>query len=115
MRRASALRSPVKSISPDAGTEASGWTMDRCYRGRRQRGWMSTSQGVEIQCVGLAQPERGVPMVAHLVVGVRMHEHIQCAVVQREPAHDMRKAGHGERQLVAPHRMWSDRLLVKAP
>src|SRR5262249_56087411 len=44
-----------------------------------------------------------------------MNEYIERAVVQCEPADDLRKVRGWKRNLIAPHRMRPDRLLVKAP
>ena len=64
------------------------------------------------QTMRLAQPKRAVSMVAQLLTGVRMHQHVKCAVVQREPANHVRKLGSSESQLVAPHRVRAHGLLV---
>ena len=52
-------------------------------------------------------------MVAQFVVSVRVYEHIERAVIEREPAYDPSKALWRKANLVTPLRMRSDRSLVK--
>lgn len=72
------------------------------------------SDRLEIERPGSADPDRAVAVIAQLIAGVRMHEHVERIVVQREPGHDFDELRRRERKLVAPSRMRPDRTLVKA-
>lgn len=72
------------------------------------------SDRLQIERPGSADPDRAVAVIAQLVAGVRMHEHVEFTMVQREPRNDLGKSVRRKRKLVAPSRMRADRPLVKA-
>src|ERR1044071_6597164 len=53
-------------------------------------------------------------MVAQLIAGVRMREHVELAMIERQPADDFGKVGLRERDLEAPTWMWPDGPFVKS-
>jgi len=62
----------------------------------------------------MAEPDRAVAMVSQRIAGIGVQEHIQCAVIEREPRHDLGEMGRRDRDLIAPKRMGADWSLVKA-
>src|SRR5207248_8712886 len=74
----------------------------------------SASDGPQVQLMASTDPDRAVSMVAQFIVRIGMQEHIECAVVERQPSHDFRKLRRRKRNLIAPSRMGSDRSFVKA-
>src|SRR6266513_6151546 len=68
----------------------------------------------QVQLMASTEPNCAVPMVAQLIVGIGMHEHVERSVIERKPTHDVGKLYRRKRDLVAPSWMGSDLSLVKA-
>lgn len=81
---------------------------------RWQRKLPLSLQCRQIERVTAAEPKRRVSVIAQFVVGVRMNEDVERAVVQRQPAHDVGELRRRERQLIAPARVRADVAFVKA-
>ncbi|KOS92281.1 hypothetical protein DM53_4517 [Burkholderia mallei] len=96
--------SPFPRGERDAATRRAPPRLDR----------FSGCQRIEIQRVRAADPSRGVAMIAQLVSRVRMQEHVERAVMQHEPRHDVGELRRLERDLIRPRRMRPDEPLVKA-
>ena len=47
-----------------------------------------------------AEPERAVSMVAQFIVGVGMHEYVECSVIEGQPSDDVGKLTRRNRDLV---------------
>ena len=75
---------------------------------------LRTTDGTQIEDVIVPKPERAVTMIAQLIAGVRMDEHIERAVIECEPTDNRREFRGNESNLVAPHRMRPNRAFVKA-
>ncbi|CCD37442.1 phasin family protein [Candidatus Paraburkholderia kirkii UZHbot1] len=90
----------------------------RLWEGRRIRPPFSFSdsaaQLLQREFVGPADPHRRVAMIAQRVAGVRVHEDIERAVIQRQPFEHRREQFPTEAELERPHRMRSHRPFVKA-
>ena len=39
--------------------------------------------------MALAEPQRAVAMIAELVAGIGVHEHVELVMIQREPSDDV--------------------------
>ena len=89
--------------------------MSMYHEGHRELQGLSAADRPQVELVAAADPECRVPMIAQLIAGVRMQEHVQRTMIEREPAQHGWELSMRERDLVAPTRMWTDRFLVKSP
>src|SRR5579862_8755622 len=86
----------------------------RCSAKRIACAGSSAADRPQIERVAAADPHGAVAMIAKLVTRVRMKEHVELAVIEREPADDLGKLNRRERKLIARLRMRSDGALVKS-
>ena len=68
----------------------------------------------QVQLMASTEPNCAVPMVAQLIAGIGMHEHVERSVIERKPTHYVGELRRRKRDLIAPSWMGSDFSLVKA-
>src|SRR6266513_2394561 len=76
--------------------------------------WPSAADRRQVQLIASTEPKGAVPMIAQLIVGIGMHEHVERSMIERKPTYDVGKLRRRKRDLVAPSWMGSDLSLVKA-
>src|SRR5690349_8068173 len=73
----------------------------------------SAADRAQVEVEASTEPNCAVAVIPQLVFGVGMHEHVERAVIEREPADDLREVRRCDRELVAPARMRTDVAFVK--
>ncbi len=62
-----------------------------------------------------ADPHGRIAMILKRIAGIRMHEDVQRAVIEREPFEHRRQLLARKAELIRPHRMRADRPFMKSP
>src|SRR4051794_24367391 len=89
------------------------WSRQRRFTIARRA--KSAVERVQLQLMAASEPERAIAVVAQFIARVRVHEHVEHAVIEGKPAHEFGEFSGCELVLITPHRMRPDRSLVEAP